>query len=130
MLRREALCALAGLALPASCRTAVPRNDTARNARLVFKYQPFGDNPTFASLLRAFENDHPGVELSAEALPNSSDVSHQFFLTALEGEARDFDVFVVDTVWVPEFVRAGWIADLSDSFPPEAVRRDFLAGPA
>jgi multiple sugar transport system substrate-binding protein len=31
---------------------------------------------------------------------------------------------------VPEFTRAGWLADLSDAFPPARVRAEFLAGPA
>lgn len=95
---------------------------------LVVKYQPLGESDTFHRLLRAFEAQHPGVVVVAEALPSSSDVAHQFFLTALEGQARDFDVFVVDIVWVAEFARAGWLLDLSPFVAPSEVRRDFLAG--
>jgi len=130
MLRRDALCALAGLALPASCRSSGWKKDgDGGKTRLVLKYLPLGEPEAFASLLRGFERDHPGLEVVAEALPNSSDLAHQFFLTTLEGGAREFDVFAVDTVWVSELARAGWVADLSDAFPPDALRRDFLAGP-
>ncbi|HYO74457.1 MAG TPA: ABC transporter substrate-binding protein [Archangium sp.] len=96
---------------------------------LVFKYQPLGDPVAFRELLADFERKNPDVALTTEALPNSSDVAHQFFLTSLEGGADDFDVLVVDVVWVPEFARAGWIADISGAFPPEVLRRDFLSGP-
>ncbi|MCY1082934.1 ABC transporter substrate-binding protein [Archangium lansingense] len=96
---------------------------------LVFKYQPLGDPTAFRELLADFERKNPDVALTTEALPNSSDVAHQFFLTSLEGGADDFDVLVVDVVWVPEFARAGWIADISVDFPPETLRKDFLSGP-
>jgi len=102
----------------------------AGRTRLVFKYQPLWGAPEpFRELLARFERENPGVELVTEALPNSSDLAHQFFLTSLEGGADDFDVLVADVVWVPEFARAGWIADLSEPFPPERLRADFFPGP-
>ncbi|QSQ12132.1 ABC transporter substrate-binding protein [Myxococcus landrumensis] len=98
--------------------------------RLVLKYQPlWGPPEPFRELLARFERENPGVTLVTEALPNSSDLAHQFFLTALGGGAEDFDVLIADVVWVPEFARAGWIADLSEAFPPEQVRAEFLPGP-
>jgi len=98
---------------------------------LVFKHQPFwGDPRPFREVLARFEREHPGVKVRTEALPNSSDVAHQFFLTALEGGAQDFDLLIADVVWAPEFARAGWIADLSDEFPPEQLRQTFLPGPS
>ena len=64
--------------------------------------------------------------LRTETLPNASDVAREMFLTALEGGADDFDVFAIDVVWAPEFARAGWLADLSASFPPARLRAEFL----
>ncbi len=99
--------------------------------RIVFKHQPlWGDPAPFRALLAAFERAEGGALVVAEPLPSSSDVVHQFFLTALEGGARDFDVLIADTVWVAELARAGWIADLSAAFPPDVLRRDFLPGAA
>jgi multiple sugar transport system substrate-binding protein len=97
--------------------------------RVTFKLQPLGTSPAFREWIAAFEREHPEVEVDTELLPNASDVAHQYFLTALEGGSRDFDLLVVDTVWVHEFARAGWIADVSEAFPPEALKRDFLPGP-
>lgn len=127
------------LALPllllALCSSACRREEPGAPApggrvRLVFKHQPLWGAPApFHALLDGFRREHPEVELVTEALPNASDLAHQYFLTALEGRAQDFDVLVADVVWVPEFARAGWIADLSQAFPPERLREEFLPGP-
>jgi len=135
MLRRHALAALAALALPAgACKGRGQGDGEARPSgpiRVVFKHQPlWGDPAPFRDLLTSFEREHPGVRVVTEPLPNASDIVHQFFLTALEGGARDFDVFVADVIWIPEFARAGWIADLSSALSPDALRRDFLPGAA
>lgn len=108
-----------------------PSVETTGRTRLVFKHQPlWGDPAAFRALLADFERTHPDVDLVSELLPSASDLLHQFFLTALEGGAQDFHVFVVDVIWAPEFARAGWIADLSDRFSPERIRDEFLPGPA
>jgi multiple sugar transport system substrate-binding protein len=97
---------------------------------LVFKYQPLGSDPApFERLLRQFQSKHLEVYLRAELLPNDSDLAHQYFLTALEGRAKGLDVFVVDVVWVAELAKAGWIADLTASFPPAQLREELLPGP-
>src|SRR5689334_21220933 len=121
MRRRAALGALAGWALSSMANCRPERGQTRTppgTTRIVLKYQPLGESNAFDRLLRSFEREHPNVVVAAEALPTSSDVAHQFFLTALEGQARDFDVFIVDVVWVAEFARAGWLLDLSPFIGP------------
>jgi multiple sugar transport system substrate-binding protein len=131
MERRDALSALAALSYwGAGCRHADRDEGASGAVRLVVKYQPLGESDAFERLLTGFEAAHPGVRVVAQALPSSSDVAHQFFLTALEGGSRDFDLFFVDTIWVAEFAHAGWLADLSGYLSPDAVRRDFLSGAA
>jgi multiple sugar transport system substrate-binding protein len=137
MRRRDVLSAFTGLALTplaSSCASEEASTSRGTSARppaagrtLVVKHQPLGESDALPRLFDRFEAEHPGVAIRAEALPNASDVAHQFFLTALEGGARDFDVFIVDVVWVAEFARAGWLLDLSPWIPPDALRRDFLA---
>jgi multiple sugar transport system substrate-binding protein len=120
--RRALLCGSAAAA--AACRRE-PRD----GGFVVFKHQPLWGNPEpFRAMLSAFER-RAGVRVVSEALPNASDVVHQYYVTALEG-AADFDVLVADVVWVAEFARAGWILDLSSAFPPDDVRRDMLPGVA
>jgi multiple sugar transport system substrate-binding protein len=122
-----ATCLAAGGSSLARCATRA--NDRAE--RLVFTYQPLGfDSHLLESRLRAFERMHPGLVIESQLLPSASDTLHQYYLTALEGGARHFDVLVADVIWIAEFARAGWITDLSAWFPADRVRRDFVAGAA
>jgi len=131
MKRRRALAALAATALAACGGERDGDQRPAGPIRVVLKHQPFwGDPAAFHSLLADFRARHPGVVVVTEALPSASDVVHQFFLTALEGGARDFDVFIVDVVWTAELARAGWIADLSGAFPPAEIEAAFLPAAA
>lgn len=123
--------ALGALALSSAwgCAKAKEERPSGR-VRVVFKHQPLGGDPgPLRRLLAGFEKKNPDVELAAELLPAAPSAVHQYYVTALEGRARDFDVLVIDVIWVAELARAGWIADLSGAFPGAAVRRDFLPGP-
>jgi multiple sugar transport system substrate-binding protein len=111
------------VALASCARSPAVSNGTTR---LVFVHQPLWGDPTqFDSLLDEFRKAHPEITLETQLLPNDADVSHQYFLTALEGRA-ELDVLVADVVWVPEFARAGWVADLSADFPREELEKDFV----
>jgi multiple sugar transport system substrate-binding protein len=124
-LGRRALLAAAASA-PLGCRHAA----RTRTDAVVFKHQPlWGDPAPFRALVADFERA-TGIRVVTEILPNASDALHQYFLTTLEGKVADFDVLVVDVVWVAELARAGWLADLSAAFPPPALRRDLVAGAA
>jgi multiple sugar transport system substrate-binding protein len=116
--------------LGAAAATACTRVPRGRADAVVFKHQPlWGDPAPFRALIAQFERSS-GVRVIAESLPSASDALHQYYLTALEGASADFDVLVVDVVWVAELARAGWIADLSSAFPPATLRRDVIASAA
>lgn len=116
------------LAMPAlACRR---EREDANPKRIVWRNQPMWADPApFHAFVGEFERD-AGLEVRLEAIPSESGVAHQFFLTALEGGDTSFDVLLVDVVWAPELARGGWIADLSEWFPPEKIRAEFLPGPA
>ena len=124
----RAVCSL--LLLAAACSRSARETPDSGRLRLVLKHQPlWGDPAPFHAFLDRFRRENPDVLLRTETLPNTSDVAREMFVTALEGGADDFDVFAIDVVWAPEFARAGWLADLSEAFPPERLRQEFLPGP-
>ncbi|PYM76835.1 MAG: hypothetical protein DME03_07935, partial [Candidatus Rokuibacteriota bacterium] len=89
---------------------------------LVFKYaRILGSADPLPGLLRAFEAAHPGVRVKGEALPWTSDDQHQFYVINLEGRSPGFDVMMLDCIWVPEFARAGWLADLTAHLGPDEL---------
>jgi multiple sugar transport system substrate-binding protein len=105
-----------------------PRPQTQR---LVFAHQPLlGDPAALAALLDGFARAHPEIELAIEIMPNAPEAVHQHLLTTLASGKSGFDVFMADVVWVPELARAGWIADLSQFFPPEELERALVPAAA
>jgi multiple sugar transport system substrate-binding protein len=124
----RALCI--SLLLAASCSRSAREGAPSGAVPLLLKHQPlWGDPAPFHAFLDRFRRENPDVLLRTETLPNASDIAREMFVTALEGGADDFDVFAIDVVWAPEFARAGWLADLSEAFPPARLRDDFLPGP-
>jgi multiple sugar transport system substrate-binding protein len=118
------------VALALACRPA-ERTGARGETSLVLRYQPLGADPApLRELVAAFERANPGVRVELQVIPNASDLAHQLLVTALGARSRDLDAFVLDVIWVAEFARAGWLADLSEVLPPGRVRAEFLAGPA
>ena len=81
---------------------------------LIFKHPKLlSREEPLRELLDQFRQRHPSIVVREEVLPSSSDQQHLFYVTNLEAEAADFDVFALDIIWLPEFRRAGWLHDLS-----------------
>jgi multiple sugar transport system substrate-binding protein len=124
---RALVVAVAAILVLGGCGERV-RSD--RPVTLVFKHsRMFGDDPV-PRLVAAFEARHPGVRVKTEALGASTDEQHQFFVINLEGASRrgpGFDVMMLDVIWTPEFARAGWLLDLTDSLAPGELAPHFPA---
>lgn len=113
---------LLALALLAGCTAGPPPpSQEPGTVTIVFKHGKFSGNPrAFEALLREFERRHPGLLVREEVLPASTDQQHQFYAVNLEGRSVSFDLLAVDVIWVQEFARAGWIADVDHLLPPVA----------
>jgi multiple sugar transport system substrate-binding protein len=96
---------------------------------VVFKHGKIaGDPEAFRELLDRFERENPGIRVTDETLPASTDVQHQFYAINLSGGTEELDVFSMDVIWVQEFAMAGWLAPLDGIFPA-SVRGGFFRGP-
>ncbi|MBI3014787.1 MAG: ABC transporter substrate-binding protein [Candidatus Tectomicrobia bacterium] len=127
---QRVICLLFVMLLPGVLTSCTVRGEApARGEKtitLVFKHGKLtGDPEVLRRILRDFEEAHPGVRVKDEVLPASTDEQHQFYVINLEGRSADIDVLSMDIIWVPEFIRAGWIRDLTPFFPP-ADREQFL----
>lgn len=102
------------------CSEQVPSSPTgAGPLTIVFTHGKLsGDSSSLRELLGEFERGHPGLRVREEILPASTDEQHQFYVINLEGRSVAFDVLAVDTIWVQEFAKAGWIESLDSVLPP------------
>lgn len=90
--------------------------------QIVFKHPKLlSREEPLRALLDQFRQQHPSFTVREEILPSSSDQQHLFYVTNLEAEADDFDVFALDIIWLPEFCRAGWLYNLSPYLGPEKL---------
>ena len=116
---------LAALLVLAGCAERPPGDGPVT---LVFKHaRILGPADPFPGLLAEFAAAHPGVRVTSESLPWSSDEQHQFYVINLEGRSPGFDVMMLDVIWVPEFARAGWLLDLTDRVRPEELAPHFAS---
>jgi len=79
-------------------------------------------------LIEQFERENPGVHVTLQPMPPSSDTMHNQYATYLISEDESFDLYSIDVVWPAEFASAGWARPLDDLFPAEE-RAKFLPGP-
>ena len=95
---------------------------------IVFKHGRIpGGTELFRDLLASFEAQNPDLQVKDEELPSSSDEQHQFYVINLEAGSPAFDVFALDIIWIPEFVRAGWLRPLR-ALVPAAEEEEFFPG--
>lgn len=99
------------------------------SSTIVFKHFKLANAAEqFKSSIKSFEKQHPGITVREEILPSNTNIQHQFYATSLQAGSSDFDVFLIDVIWTPEFSLAGWLEDLSDLLP-QADRSAFLNAP-
>lgn len=121
---------LVGLLCLLSLGTGCPGGQDRAPERtvVVFKHGKIaGDPAMLRALLDRFEVAHPGTTVRDETLPASTDEQHQYYVISLEGKSAAFDVLSMDVIWVPEFARAGWLAEVGDLIAGE--EQEFFPGP-
>ncbi|MGD9488855.1 MAG: ABC transporter substrate-binding protein [Calditrichaceae bacterium] len=96
---------------------------------IIFKHFKLANSSEqFEKTIRSFQNLNPNITVKEEILPANTDIQHQYYATSLEARSDEFDVFLIDVIWTPEFSLAGWLEDLSELIPPEE-RNEFFSGP-
>lgn len=136
MRARRQLAALLLSALTLGSATCTPSQppQPGEPVTIVFKHAKHPRYAVLADLVREFEAEHPGIRVREEILPATTDEQHQFYVINLAGGAADFDVIDMDVIWVPEFARASWLAELTPHIPagelaplhPAALQADWL----
>ena len=66
-----------------------------------------------------FHRRNPDIRVRPVEGPASTDVREDLYVNSLLAGSRDFDLVYADTIWIPKFAAAGWLADLTDRWPAE-----------
>jgi len=116
MRRRRFLHQLGSAALGtalAGCARRPRQRRAGEPVTLVFKHAKHPRYEAVSEVIQQFEVQSPGIHIREELLPASTDEQHQFYVINLAGGAADFDLIDMDVIWVPEFARAGWLAEIT-----------------
>lgn len=88
---------------------------------IVFSHAKHPQAAYLTEIIHQFEAEHSHIRVLEQILPSSSDEQHQFYVINLQGGSADLDVLDMDIIWVPEFSRAGWLADITSRIPASAL---------
>src|SRR5438445_4464406 len=106
-----------GTALVLIAASLLGGGKTGANADLVWATGSVGGGPAGASeeTVAAWNQLHPkGPRVRIERLPESPDDQRQQMAVELAARNSDLDILTLDLVWIGEFARNGWLADLDD----------------
>src|SRR5512143_725662 len=75
------------------------------------------------SVAKEFMAANPNIKVEMEYV--SYDALHDKFVTAMATTPPPSDVIMVDVVWYSEFVKAGYLADVTDRITPDMRSKAF-----
>lgn len=72
--------------------------------------------PWNAVMVKAFEQQNPGVRLQIIEGPNATNLIEDLYTSAFLLGDSPYDLINMDVIWTPKFAAAGWLVDLTDEF--------------
>jgi len=64
-----------------------------------------------------FEEIYHGIKVGLRDVPY--EVLHDEIVANMVAGGTEYDVFMMDNIWLPEFVEAGWLAEVTEYITPE-----------
>ena len=92
--------------------------ETAKLKMLYTNYSPV----MFDGAVREkFEEIYHDVKVGLRDVPY--EILHDQIVANMVAGGTEYDVFMMDNIWLPEFVEAGWLADVTEYITPE-IKKD------
>lgn len=76
-------------------------------------------------LVFRFNREHPGPAVHLIEGPPATNTREDMYTTSFLSGGASYDIVYCDVIWIPKFVAAGWLLDLSDLIS-EQDRADYL----
>jgi multiple sugar transport system substrate-binding protein len=84
---------------------------------------PAPDAPPYQSLIKAFEEQNPGIRIEIVEGPNASNLVEDLYTSSFLLGDSPYDLINMDVVWTPKFAAAGWLMDLTDKVSTEDLSK-------
>jgi multiple sugar transport system substrate-binding protein len=84
---------------------------------------PAPDSPPYQSLIKAFEEQNPGIRIEIVEGPNASNLVEDLYTSSFLLGDSPYDLINMDVVWTPKFAAAGWLMDLTDKVSQEDLTK-------
>ncbi len=70
-----------------------------------------------------FTEAHPDIRVTLVEGPAATDSREDMAVNSLLAGSADYDLIYADTIWIPKFAAAGWLADLTGHWTPEQWKK-------
>ncbi len=100
------------------CGTAQSNAGTASSAvtlHALFMKQAGYSQQNIEDMTTAFEKSHPNIHVDVSFVPYDS--LHDKIVTGLATGGNSYDTVLIDTIWTPEFAKAGFLENLTSKIP-------------
>lgn len=129
--RRMAASVLVGtvvLGVLAGCQSQKSGEEGAGGPVTINYYGRPDDNNVESTIVKAFEEQNPEININYVELPDSSNDRLKTINTVLQAGDASIDVFAGDVVWPVIFASAGWVIPLDD-YLEDGETDTYLPGP-
>ncbi|MBD1380691.1 ABC transporter substrate-binding protein [Metabacillus arenae] len=79
--------------------------------KLVYAYGKDSTQAT-AKLIEAFNKKNPNIQVEGREMPSDTGAQHDAYVTMLNAESSEIDIFELDVIWPAEFAQAGYLLEL------------------
>ena len=75
-------------------------------------------------MVEEFEKQNPNIEIEFREMPTDTGAQHDAYVTMLNAESSEIDVFDIDVIWPAEFAQAGYVLPLDRFIEKDGINMD------
>lgn len=106
---------VAGCGQPTPTNNTTPATNQTVTLNSLFMQQAGYSQQNIEDMTKAFEKLHPNIKVNLTFVPYES--LHDKIVTALATGGTGYDTVLTDTIWAPEFAKAGFLMNITNDIP-------------
>ncbi|MDO6658221.1 ABC transporter substrate-binding protein [Anaerobacillus sp. 1_MG-2023] len=75
-------------------------------------------------MVEEFMKQNPNIEIEFREMPTDTGAQHDAYVTMLNAESSEIDVFDIDVIWPAEFAQAGYVLPLDRFIEKDGINMD------